>query len=118
MHTKDMLGKFGEAVAVKHLKAAGFEVISRNWRCDLGEIDIVARERDTLVVCEVKTRSGNGFGTPLEAVTREKAARLRSLASRYLEYHDLRVKRVRIDVIGILCKPDEAPTIDHLQGAA
>lgn len=118
MHTKDMLGKFGEAVAVKHLKAAGYEVISRNWRCDLGEIDIVARDRDTLVVCEVKTRSGTGYGSPLEAVTRDKAARLRTLASRYLDHHNPRIKKVRVDVIGVLCKPEEAPTIHHLQDAA
>jgi putative endonuclease len=118
VHPKDILGRLGEEIAVKHLRAAGYAVVARNWRCDVGEIDIVARERDTLVVCEVKTRSGVGFGTPLEAVTDDKAARLRRLASRYVDAQRRRPKRVRVDVIGVLCRPDEAPVVDHVRGAA
>ena len=69
VRAKDALGRYGEDVAARHLLSEGFVVLDRNWRCDVGEIDIVARDGDTLVVCEVKTRSGTGFGSPLEAVT-------------------------------------------------
>ena len=82
MRAKDALGAYGERVAAAHLVAAGMTVLDRNWRCPIGEIDIVARDGDVLVVCEVKTRRGDGFGHPLEAVTARKAARLRRLAAR------------------------------------
>src|SRR5829696_6815525 len=81
---KVLLGRFGEDLAVRHLEAAGLQVLDRNWRCAEGEIDIVAAEGDTLVVCEVKTRTGTGFGDPAEAVVGAKAARLRRLALRWL----------------------------------
>ena len=67
MQDKILIGRCGEDEAVRHLQAAGYVVLGRNWRCELGEIDIVARDGDVLVICEVKTRSGLGFGTPLEA---------------------------------------------------
>ena len=69
MRAKDALGAYGERVAAAHLVAAGMTVLERNWRCPLGEIDIVARDGDVLVVCEVKTRSSTALGHPLEAVT-------------------------------------------------
>lgn len=117
MHTKHVIGREGEDLAVQHLEAAGFVVLERNWRCDLGEIDIVARDGAVLVVCEVKTRSGLGFGTPLEGVTWEKAARLRRLAARWLAAHpECRGGSVRIDVVGVL-RSDAAPTvIEHVRG--
>jgi len=68
------VGDYGEQVACAHLTDAGLEVLERNWRCDQGELDIVARDGDTLVFCEVKTRRSDRFGSPLEAVTRAKAA--------------------------------------------
>ena len=81
---KGAVGRFGEQLAVRHLEAAGLRILDRNWRCAEGEIDIVAADGDTLVVCEVKTRSGTGFGDPAEAVVGAKAARLRRLALRWL----------------------------------
>ena len=72
------LGRFGEAVAADHLVASGLTVLARNWRCREGEVDIIALDGDVLVMCEVKTRRGVGFGTPIDAVTPAKAARLRS----------------------------------------
>ena len=70
------LGDYGERIAAAHLIAAGMTILDRNWRCPEGEIDIVARDGDALVVCEVKTRRGNGFGGPLEAINPVKAQRL------------------------------------------
>jgi putative endonuclease len=117
VHAKNVIGREGEDLAVQHLEHAGFVVLERNWRCELGEIDIVARDGDILVVCEVKTRSGLGFGTPLEGVTWEKAARLRRLAGRWLATHPgCNGGRVRIDVVGVLrCDPDPA-AIEHVRG--
>ena len=84
MRAKDAVGRYGEDVAARHLTEAGLVVLERNWRCREGEIDIVARDGDVLVVCEVKTRRSTTYGTPLEAVTYRKAARQRVLAARWL----------------------------------
>ena len=117
MRPKDALGRHGEDVAAGHLASLGMVVLDRNWRCDIGELDIVARDGDTLVVCEVKTRSGTGYGTPLEAVTREKVTRLRRLAGRWLSDHDVRPAGVRIDVVGVL-RPARGPAVvKHVRGA-
>ena len=79
------------------------QVLERNWRCEHGEIDLVALDGDCLVVCEVKTRRSTGFGEPVEAVTWRKAARLRRLAAAWLAGHDVRSRwQVRVDVVGIL----------------
>src|SRR5262249_60354255 len=84
MNAKDKLGREGEQVAAEYLERAGLRVLDRNWRCADGEIDIVAAERQVVVVCEGKTRSGTRFGTPLEAITRHKQARLRRPAARWV----------------------------------
>jgi len=110
------LGDHGEQVAVDHLVASGLTILERNWRCELGEIDIVARDGDTLVVCEVKTRAGVGFGSPLEAVTAAKAARLRRLAARWIEANGVHPPEIRIDLIGVL-RPRRGPAeVDHVRG--
>lgn len=75
------LGRYGEDVAVRHLHDQGLVILERNWRCRAGEIDIVARHGDVLVFCEVKTRRSDRFGSPVEAVTPRKLARMRVLAA-------------------------------------
>ena len=110
------LGDYGEQVAERHLAAAGMVLLDRNWRCDLGEIDLVARDGDTLVVCEVKTRRGLDYGSPLEAVTQRKAARLRRLAVRWVSEHGACPREIRIDVIGVLSRPQGAALVEHLRG--
>jgi putative endonuclease len=117
VRAKDALGAYGEQVAERHLVDAGLTILERNWRCDVGEIDIVAREGDVLVVCEVKTRSGTSYGTPLEGVTPLKAARLRRLAGRWLAAHAVRPAEVRIDIVGVL-RPLRGPAVvEHVRGA-
>ncbi len=118
MRAKDAVGRYGEDVAVRHLRESGYVVLARNWRCELGEIDIVARDGDVLVVCEVKTRSSLGYGSPLEAVTRAKALRLRRLAARWLSEHPVGAGDLRIDLVGVLRSPRGAATVEHLQGVA
>lgn len=120
MRVKDALGRFGEDLAVERLEAAGMVVLDRNWRCaerELpGEIDVVARDGRDLVVCEVKTRSGLGFGSPLEAVTGDKQARLRRLGAAWLRASGLRVRAIRFDVVSIV-RTREGVAVDHVRGA-
>jgi putative endonuclease len=115
VRVKDSLGRHGEEIAVTHLRAAGLEVLERNWRCSLGEIDVVALDGDCLVVCEVKTRRSAAAGSPLEAVTPVKLGRLRRLTAAWLAAHDQHFGDVRIDVVGIL-RPRRGPVlIEHLK---
>jgi len=116
MHAKDALGRDGEQAAVAYLEGCGFRILDRNWRCADGEIDIVAVERYTFVVCEVKTRSGTRYGTPLEAVGRAKQRRLRKLAVRWLSAHGVRFDQIRIDVVGLLYEGTGGFTIEHICG--
>ena len=81
------LGAYGERVAVQRLVGQGMVLVDRNWRCDLGEVDLVLRDGAVLVFCEVKTRSSAAYGHPLEAVTPVKGERLRQLAARWVEEH-------------------------------
>lgn len=115
---RSAVGRYGEDIAVRHLEAAGMQVLARNWRCELGEIDVLARDQATLVVCEVKTRCGLDYGTPLEAVTARKLARLRRLAARWLAESGLRPPEVRIDVVSVLVRRQGAAVVEHLRGVA
>lgn len=110
------LGRYGEAVAARTLVDHGMVVIDRNWRCPEGEIDLVLRDGNTLVVCEVKTRSSAAFGHPLEAVTQAKADRLRRLANRWVEAHDVRPPGIRIDLVGVMRGPRGAAEVEHVRG--
>jgi putative endonuclease len=112
------VGDYGEQVACAHLTDAGLEVLERNWRCDQGELDIVARDGDTLVFCEVKTRRSNRFGSPVEAVTRAKAARLRRLALCWVREHDILARSLRIDVIAVRVACSGPARVGHLRGVA
>ena len=116
MRAKDVRGRLGEDIAAAHLITQGLIVLDRNWRCEVGEVDIVAREGDALVICEVKTRSSRRFGSPLEAVTPSKAARLRRLAACWVRAHQVRPRQIRIDVVGIVLGQGE-PEIEHVRGA-
>lgn len=113
---KHALGAYGESLAARHLVAQGMVLLDRNWRCDAGEIDLVLRDGDVLVVCEVKTRSSVRCGTPQEAVTDIKVARLRRLAVRWLAEHAVRPLDVRIDMVAILRPRRGASFIDHVRG--
>jgi putative endonuclease len=110
------LGRYGEALAARYLTERGLQVLDRNWRCTHGELDLVARDGDCLVFCEVKTRRSVRFGAPVEAVTWTKAARLRRLAAAWLASHEHRCAQVRIDVIAIVRPPSGSARISHLVG--
>jgi len=111
-----ILGGYGERLAARYLADRGLTVLDRNWRCAHGEIDLVARDGDCLVFCEVKTRRSDRFGAPVEAVDRLKVARLRRLAAAWLQSHEVRGGRVRIDVIGIVRPASGPAVVRHLEG--
>jgi putative endonuclease len=110
------LGRYGETYAARHLVERGLVLLDRNWRCDAGEIDLVLREGRVLVVCEVKTRSSTAFGSPVAAVSEQKAERLRRLADRWLEEHGLRPPEVRLDLVGVLVPRTGRPQVEHVRG--
>jgi putative endonuclease len=95
------LGREGERLACARLTEAGLSVVARNWRCRLGEIDVIAAGPGLLVFCEVKTRRGDAYGTAAAAVTPAKQARLRRLAGAYLASVDHGPCRVRFDVVTV-----------------
>jgi putative endonuclease len=116
MNAKDALGQQGEQLAADYLATSGLEILQRNWRCSQGEIDIVAAEGRVLVVCEVKTRSDVRYGTPVEAINRHKARRLRRLAALWLVTQSALFDEVRIDVVGVLRNGPGQFSIEHVRG--
>ena len=115
MARKDVLGRTGEQLAVDHLITEGYTILGRNWRCSIGEIDIIARKGVATVVVEVKTRSGTAFGHPLDGVTPRKLARLRRLAGAWCEANP-GAQGLRIDVIGVTAS-GFGIVIDHVRQA-
>lgn len=112
------LAQRGEDRAAQHVEELGWRVVERNWRCRAGELDLVAHdpETDTLVFIEVKTRSGLGYGHPLEAITYAKAARLRGLAMAWLRERGARARLLRVDAIGIVLPRQGPENLTHLRG--
>jgi putative endonuclease len=113
------LGAHGEDIAADYLTSLGFSILARNWRDGRsGELDLIARDGGTVVAVEVKTRSGTGYGHPLEAITAAKACRLRRLLLAWVREHRPRAAGLRVDAIGIVLQQDGDPRITHLQGIA
>jgi putative endonuclease len=116
---KDVLGRRGEEEAVAYLRSLGWRILDRNWRCEHGEIDVVALDGAELVVVEVKTRRSRSYGDPLEAVTARKLTRLCVLAGAWRRAHrQVRAASTRIDLVGVLLPRHETPVVDHLRAAA
>ncbi|MFC7496153.1 MULTISPECIES: YraN family protein [unclassified Nocardioides] len=110
------LGDYGERLAARHLVGAGMLLLDRNWRCPEGEIDLVLRDGDVLVVCEVKTRTSVDHGTPHEAIGDAKLDRLRRLGSCWQAEHGLAVPDVRVDLVAVL-RPLKGPSaVEHVRG--
>jgi putative endonuclease len=106
-----------ERAAERALEAAGYRILSRNFRTRVGEIDFVADDRGTLCFVEVKGRSGDAFGSPAAAVTAEKQRRIFRAAETYLAGRNGPPPACRFDVVAILEKPAEKPAIEILRGA-
>jgi len=111
------LGALGEALAAEYLEARGYRILERNWRDGThGELDLIARDENCAVAVEVKTRSGIGYGHPLEAITVRKARRVRRLLLSWVRQTQPGTDHLRVDAIGITLSAGELPRIDHLQG--
>jgi len=102
--TKRELGQLGEELAVRYLRGQGYLIRERNWRCPLGEMDIVAEDGDCLAFVEVRTRRGRELGTPEESITQVKRSRLIEVAQTYLQEHDW-PGDWRIDVLAVEMSP-------------
>ena len=96
-----VVGRKGEDAAASWYAAAGYEVLDRNWRVREGELDLVVRDAVAIAFCEVKTRRGDAFGLPAEAVDLRKRRRLRLLAGRWLATHDASGRALRFDVAAV-----------------
>jgi putative endonuclease len=114
---RQAVGAYGERVAAQHLQEQGLVVLHRNWRCPDGEIDLVLRDGNEVVFCEVKTRRGTGFGTPAEAVTQRKVRKLRVLAKRWLDETGIHPRTMRFDVVEVLPQRRGAPEVVHIRAA-
>ncbi len=99
---KKELGKKGEEIALRFLKKKGYRIIERNYVCKMGEMDIIAKEKDTLVFIEVKTRTSTKFGPPQLAVHSSKQRQLSKVALNYLNEKRLKDVKARFDVVAIL----------------
>ena len=100
------LGKFGEESAIDLLKNNGYRILARNYKTKLGEIDIIARDKDTVCFIEVKTRHSDRFGLPQEAISRSKQRHIAKVALMFLKENNLLSKRARFDVISIMHSED------------
>jgi putative endonuclease len=118
--TRQELGRLGEELAVDYFRQRGMLVLDRNWRPQRanlrGELDLVVRDEDTLVIVEVKTRRCLAFGSPAESVTRRKLRALHSLALAWLDQRQVHAPRMRFDVISITVPPAGQPVLEHLRG--
>lgn len=112
------MGGYGERVAVAYLIERGLLLLDRNWRCPHGELDAVMRDSgDVLVFVEVKTRRGDRFGAPAEAVGRAKVQRVRRLAAAWLAQSGIHPAEVRFDVVEVRPRRSGAADVTHLPGA-
>jgi len=115
MKEEHKTGAEGEAHAVAHLRKLGLEILETNWRFGQEEIDIIARNKDFLIVVEVKTRSGRAFGDPESFVNRQKQRHLIKAAGAYVEKHGLDLE-VRFDIASVI-KTDDAYTVQIIENA-
>jgi putative endonuclease len=110
------LGKNGEESAESFLKNSGYKILTRNYKTKLGEIDIIAREKDCICFVEVKTRNSADFGLPKEAITPRKQRQIAKTALSYLKEKDLLDKRARFDVVSVLLD-ETGPKIELIKNA-
>jgi putative endonuclease len=110
------LGKAGEEDAVRFLKNKGYKLLRQNYKTKLGEIDIVAQDKETLCFIEVKTRSSFIFGHPSEALTQAKQRKLSQVALFFLKEHNLIKKKARFDVVTVAYSEDK-PQLELIKNA-
>jgi len=115
-NVRRQLGEEGERAAERFLRSQGYTIVERNYRCRVGEIDLIALERKVIVFVEVKTRRHDGTGAPLEAVTEHKQRKICGAAQYYLSAHRLHDRDARFDVVGVWWE-DGMPRCELLRNA-
>lgn len=113
---KQILGRRGEDIAERYLRKKGYRLLQRNYRCPIGEVDLIALDRRVIVFVEVKTRTDDSFGSPLESVHSLKQRRMIRAALFFLHQHRLHERAARFDVVGISFV-GEKPVVEHVQNA-
>lgn len=116
LNRRQKFGEKGEAIAVRHLQKKGYRIIETNYRNKLGEIDIIAQDKDTIVFAEVKTRRSVQFGNPKQAVTVQKQKKISMVALYYLKSTGQSGARARFDVVGVISNRDE-PRVEIIKNA-
>ena len=113
---KLILGKEGERIAEIFLRKKGYKLVERNYRCAAGELDLIMLDRRVIVFVEVKTRTGTGYGTPLEAVEVRKQQKMIYAAQFFLSAKKLSQREARFDVVGISWTGVQ-PSVEHIENA-
>jgi len=113
---KLLLGKEGERLAERYLRNKGYRLLERNYRCSAGELDLIVLDRRVAVFVEVKTRTGNAFGTPFEAVESRKQHKMIQAAQFFLAQKGLQQRDARFDVVGVWWAGG-APVVEHIENA-
>jgi len=115
--SKQDLGQLGEKLVVSILRKNGYRILETNYRHKIGEVDIIAKDKDTLCFIEVKTRLSDEFGDGLEAITIFKQRKLIRLAQAYLLHRRLTDHNARFDVVSVLGDPDNNPAVEIIKNA-
>lgn len=113
---KLLLGQEGERLAERYLQKKGYTLVERNYRCPAGELDLIVLDRRVVVFVEVKTRTGHGFGSPLEAVEFRKQRKMIQAAQFFLAEKRLQQRDARFDVVGVSW-PGREPVVEHIENA-
>src|SRR5262245_3448238 len=117
MTQKSALGQRGEQLAVAYLQQHGYSIITTNWHCPSGELDIVARKNEVLVFVEVRTRHADSAEAAFESIRSNKQDRVKKAAFLYLAQHSLQDARWRIDIIAVALPRSGQPVIEHVEDA-
>lgn len=115
MKHNQRIGKWGEEIAASYLTQRGYDVVARNVRTPYGEIDIVAKQSETIIFVEVKTRTSDKMGLPEESITARKRQHMLSAAEHYAAENE--IDHWQIDVIAIEGKPGSTPKITYFENA-
>ncbi len=111
------LGRRGEDIAAEYLINSGYEIIERNFKNKLGEVDIIAKDKNTLCFIEVKTRRTANFGSPFESVTPRKQHKLLRLAESYLQYKKINNVDIRFDCVAVFVEEKGDEQVELIKGA-
>jgi putative endonuclease len=116
LNRRQKFGEKGEAIAVHHLKKNGYKILETNYSTKLGEIDIIAKDKDTIVFVEVKTRRSVHFGSPKWAVTPQKQKKISMVALYYLKINNQSTAKARFDVVAVISNLDK-PRVEVIKNA-